>query len=477
MKKIISLLATVCMLANGGAVCAYEMGEMSDEYQYFDKVSGFASELYIDETLTKEEVMQMALSKLLKNHPEMVEELLKAGFSSLDDYSDFYTYSEFRTYLNDLNHTFYGIGVVIQKEGDYVKIVRCLDGGSAAEAGIKGDDKIIRVDGQDVVGQTLDTVQALVVGELGTEVSVTVLRGDSEYTYTLKRRAVSNETVGYTILEGNVAYMEIVNFAMTTADEFGDALDELKSLGVEQIILDLRDNPGGYLTTAIEMAKRVVPKGVIVQTMYRQEENNRTFYSELENPEFDFVVLVNENTASAAEILSAAMSESGAAVLVGERTYGKALIQEMLNLADGCAFKITTGKYLTRNGNDINKVGITPEYEIANPKQKITTSRYSQFDYTTKWRVGDSGEGVLAAKQRLLLLGYKISEVSNSFDSELAEAVTQFQQDAGLFPYGVLDKTTQVKLENSFAELDETVDMQLITAYKLFGGTEEALYK
>ena len=477
MKKLISAMAALALAFAGTGAYAYDVGEMSDEYEYFEKVSGYAAEMYIDDSITKEDVMQMGLNKLLKNNPELVEEILKAGFSSLDNYSDFYTYSDFKKYVNDLNHTFYGIGVVIQKDGDYVKIVRCLDGGSAGEAGLQGDDKIIKVDGQDVVGQTLDTVQSLVVGELGTEVTITVLRGTGELTYTLQRRPVSSETVGYAILEGNIAYVEILNFALTTSDEFRDTLDELKSMGVSKIILDLRDNPGGYLRTAVEMAQMIVPKGVIVQTMYRQEEYNQTFYSELEKPDFEFAVLVNGNTASSAEILSAAIAESGVGTLVGETTYGKALIQEMINLADGCAFKITTGKYLTRNGNDINKVGIVPEHEIANPKQKITTSRYEQFDYVTKWRMGDRGTGVKAAKQRLLLLGYKITSVDETFNSELTDAVSKFQSDMGLFPYGVLDKTTQVQMENKFAELEETVDMQLITAYKLFGGTEEQLYK
>lgn len=477
MKKFISAAAAVSIIFSGTYAFAYDVGEMSPEYEYFDKVSGFAAEMFIDESITKEDVMQMGLNKLLQTYPELVEPLLKAGFSSLDDYSDFYTYNEFRTYLNDLNHTFYGIGVVIQKEGDYVKVVRCLDDGTAVEAGIQSEDKIIKINGEDVVGQTIDTVQSMIVGELGTEVTITVLRGTEEYTYTLKRNPVSTETVGYAILEGNIAYVEILNFASTTSNEFYDVLSELKGLGVKNIILDLRDNPGGYLKTAVEIGEMIVPKGVIVQTMYRQEEYNQTFYSDLENPEFEFAVLVNGNTASAAEILSAAIQDSGVGVLVGEITYGKALIQEMITLQDGCAFKITTGKYLTRNGNDINKKGITPDYELVNPKQQITTSRYTQFDYKTKWRLGDKGEGVRAAKERLALLGYQITSIDDIFNEETAAAVSKFQQDAGLFPYGVLDITTQVQMENKFAQLEETVDMQLIKAYQLFGGKEEDLYK
>ena len=474
-KKIISFVAalslsTISVFADGSK-------DISAEYEFFEKVSGFAAEMFIDENITKEEIMERGLNKLLESDPSLVEKILKAGFSSLDDYSEYYTYSEYREFYNTINHTFYGIGVVIQKEGDYVKIVRCLDDGSAVGAGVQTDDKIIKVDGVDVVGQTLDTIQSLIIGELGTTVEVTFLRGDKEYTYKLQRRPVSSETVGYAILEGNVAYVEIINFASSTSGEFIEILDELKGLGVTKIILDLRDNPGGYLDAAVEIAQVIIPKGIIVQTMYRQEENNKVFYSELEEPQFEFVVLVNENTASASEILSAAIQESGVGVLVGEVTYGKALIQEMIGLGEGGAFKITTGKYLTRNGNDINKVGIVPDYELGNAKQKITTSKYTPFDYKTKWRMGDNGEGVKAAKERLLLLGYEITSVDTVFNEELTNAVKKFQADCQLFPYGVLDITTQVQMENKFAELDEFVDMQLIKAYQLFGGTEEDLYK
>lgn len=474
-KKIVSILVALSLSAT--YVLANEEKEISPEYEYFEKVSGFAAEMYIDETVTKEDIMKMGLNKLLESKPELVEEILKAGFTSLDDYSEYYTYSEYREFYNSINHTFYGIGVVIQKEGDYVKIVRCLDDGSAVAAGVQTDDKIVKVDGVDVVGQTLDAIQSLIIGELGTTVEVTFLRGDKEYTYKLQRRPVSSETVGYSILEGNIAYVEIINFASSTAGEFHAILDELKSLGVTKIILDLRDNPGGYLDAAVEIGELIVPKGVIVQTMYRQEENNKTFYSELEEPEVEFAVLVNENTASAAEILSAAIQESGVGVLVGEVTFGKALIQEMIGLGDGSAFKITTGKYLTRNGNDINKIGIVPDYELPNAKQKITISNYTQFDHKTKWRMGDKGDGVKAAKERLLLLGYEITSIDNIFNEELMKAVTKFQADAGLFPYGVIDLTTQKHMDNKFSQLYETVDMQLIKAYQLFGGTEEDLYK
>ena len=456
---------------------AYDTGKMSAEYQYIDKVSGIAAEMFIDESLTREDLIKLGLDKFLDEHPEYVEEILKNGFSALDDYSEYYNIEDYRAFVNDINHTFYGIGVVIQKNGDYVEVIRCLDDGSAIEAGLRAGDKLAIVNGVDCKGMNIDEVQNLVVGELGTNVTITVKRGNDEFTYTLERRPVSTETVYYSVLEGNIGYIEIINFAANTAGEFEKAIDELKDLGVSKIIIDLRDNPGGYLKTAVEIAQLIVPKGTIVRTIYRLEEYNSIYESDLEETYFEIVCLVNGNSASASEVLAGAIQDSGAGVLVGETTFGKALVQEMVPLGDGSAFKLTTGKYLTRNGRDINGVGITPDHELANAKQPITTSKYTQFDYKTKWRVGDVGEGVRAAKERLYLLGYNLSAINDVFDEELKGAVSEFQKNSGLFAYGVMDITTQVKMENEFAKLEETYDMQLAKAYTLLGGNREDLFE
>ena len=130
----------------------------------------------------------------------------------------------------------------------------------------------------------------------------------------------------------------------------------MDALGIKKIILDLRDNGGGYMISAIDIAKMIVPKGKICDTIYRNDEGNTTYTSDLEQTKYEFNVLVNENTASAAEILASALKESGAATLIGDTTYGKAVIQQMYTLTNGSVFKLTTGKYLTRNGNEINQV-------------------------------------------------------------------------------------------------------------------------
>ena len=469
MKRLIAPILAAALFFQGIALARPE--ELpSVEYNYFEKMLKYAAELYIDDTVTADQLMQKAFSKLLEERPELVEEALKYGFGSLDEYSEFYSAEEYEKFLNSINHTFYGIGVVIRKEGEYTKIIRCLEDGAGAKAGVLEGDVIVGVDGQSAVGKTIDEVQEMIVGELDTEVTIDFLRDEQPITLTIRRQEVASDTVGLTFLEGDVAYVPIINFAVNTDKEFSEKLQEIDAKGITNIILDLRDNPGGYLESAVNIAKMIVPEGVIVQTMYRQEENNETFYSQIKDPKYKFVVLVNQNTASAAEVLSGAMQDSGVATLVGETTYGKAVIQSMFRLGDGRAFKLTTGHYLTRDGHEINRVGIDPDEYVINTTQNINTAQYHELDYKTKWQIGQSGESVRGAKERLKALGFYSGEINDQFDSELEQAVTEFQAAVYLYPYGVLDISTQLRLEDIFSELEMEADRQMKKAYEIFGG-------
>lgn len=469
-NKVIAILTAIFMLMPQTTFAQDEAQNIL--YDYFRRLMAYASQLYIDENVTTEELIDNAIKEVIKEDPELLEKLLKAGFSSLDEYSEYYTADEFQKYLDDLNHTFYGIGVIIRKVGDYVEITKCLEDGSAYAAGLDIGDKIYKVNGENVVGKTLDEVQLKVVGELDTEVEITVLRGEEELTFNLVRKPVSDQTVSYTVLKGDIGYINIINFANKTDEEFAEVKKELDSLGIKKIILDLRDNPGGYLESAINIAKTIVPEGVIAHTIYRSADQNETFFSKQKNLDYEFAVLVNENTASAAEVLSGAMQDSGIGTLVGKTTYGKAVIQEVFRLATG-AFKLTTGHYLTRNGNEINKIGIEPDVYVLNTTQRIDMTGYTPFDYKIKWKVGDDSDSVKAAKERLRKLGFYRGEINTQFDRELEEAVTRFQAATDLYPYGVLDISTQVRIENETYNGEEIVDRQFERAYELLGGVVE----
>lgn len=447
----------------------------SAEYNMYERIMNYVANLYIDESADADEMMDEALRTVMKDNPELMNKLIKAGFETLDEYSEFYTKEEYELFLKNLNHTVYGIGVIIQQTGDYVTIMSCVEGGGAEAAGIRAGDKIYKVDGVDVTGQSLEKVQDLVVGELDTDVEITVLRGDEEFTYTIKRGIVNGNTVGYSVLKGDIGYIQIVDFGMNTAEEFSEALDEFDKQGIENIILDLRDNPGGYLDAGILIASAIVPEGTIVKTVFRNSYENEEYSSAQKNAHYKFAVLVNENTASTSEVLASAVQDSGVGILVGDKTYGKGVIQQMYEVWDGCAFKVTTGKYYTRNGNDINGNGIEPDEYVENETRRIDMSRYSTFDYKDKPSVGTVSPNVRAAKERLKVMGYYSGETNDTFDTAFESAVYKFQEDYELFPYGVLDISTQVKMENTFYKLEEVVDKQLEYAYEYFGGNSDDL--
>jgi carboxyl-terminal processing protease len=475
-KKITSVLLAAVVFACPFGAGVYAEKQTSQEYQAFEQIAGYIVDGYIDGTLTLEEVMEQGLSNYLSGNDERLIGLLKSTFESLDPYSKFYTAEEYRQFTDSVNQVFYGIGVALQKSGQYVSVTGFTDESRAEEAGMQVGDQIVKVDGVNVVGWEADSVRALIMGELGTTVHIVVLREEQEIALNIARIELNQTTVSGGILEGNIGYIKISSMAVSTPSDFKKMLEELEQANVKKVILDLRNNGGGLTSSAVEIAKMLVPAGVIIQTIYRQEAYNQTYYSELEKAPYELEVLVNGNTASASEILASAIQESKAGILLGETTYGKALIQTIHPLANGMVFKMTTGQYVTRNGNKINGSGLRPDVFVANYTKPIDVSKYSSFDYKTKWELGMSGEGVKAAKQRLSALGYYMGSIDENYNDAIRIPVEKFQEDTGLYPYGVLDVTTQVKIENEFAKLEVVVDRQLQTAYEKFGGNADNLY-
>ena len=449
--------------------------ESNDESRYFEVLTNYAANLYINEEITSDDLMREATEAVLKDNPELMYKMIKAAFRSLDDYSEFYTAEEYKEYYQRLNKIFYGMGVVVQRRDNEVVIMRLFDGGGAKAAGIQEGDILLEVDSKLVQEMSLEEITATASGEEGTFVNVKIRRGESVLDFNVERRKVEDTTVSGAVLPADIGYIEILSFAEGTPAEFGMVLESFAEKNVTNIILDLRNNPGGMLSSVIEVAQQIVPAGIITQTIYRNELENETFYSELADAKYNFAVLVNEETASAAEVLTGALQDSGVGYVIGETTYGKGVIQNVFNLKTGDAFKITTGHYLTRNGNDINGEGIEPNETVTNSRRPIDLSKYETFDYATKWHVGESGKGVLAAKQRLTVMGYYHGEINEYFDAALEKAVYSFQEEVGLYPYGVLDLSTQATMENKFYIIEVTVDDQFYAAYEYLGGKLEDL--
>lgn len=490
LKRIIAVLMTCMMFSSASAVYAAPTSKtetinkdseikVSDEYESFDIISEYISQLFIDDTLTKEDVMKKGLSDFLQSNPDLLIPLLKKTFESVDDYSEFFTAQEYQDYLNSVNQIFYGIGVTIQKNGDYVEITGFSEeNGLAQQTGFMVGDKIYAVDGEDCKGKSLNDVRNLIVGQLNTKVNVTVLRDGELIDYVATRIEVRQNSVTGGVFEGDIGYMRISTFGDTTSEEFKTLLDDFREKKVKKIIIDLRNNGGGRLDAAVAIAKQIIPKGKIIDVVYRNSQYNVTYTSDLPRAEFQFNVLVNENTASSSEILASSIQDSGAGKLVGTNTYGKAVVQNVFPLTNGMKFKLTIAQYKTRNGKEINNIGLEPDEYVVNTTKRIDTTEYKQFDFRTRWAMGDNGERILAAKERLAILNYYPADAKDNpvFDEELKNAIAAFQTDNGLCASGVLDIATQVKLEEVFESLETVVDLQLQTAYEMFGGNPENLY-
>lgn len=447
----------------------------SGEYNAFEQIAEYVARRYIDDSYTKEDIMAQGLSKLLEDNDPLLIELLKSTLESMDDYSEFYTAEEYKEFQNQINQTFYGIGITMKKSDDgYIEITGFASANSEAEkAGFRIGDKIFKVNGEDVTGKSTSEVRAKIVGEENTKVNITVLRDEQEIELTAVRIPVQERSVYGAVLKDNIGYIQITSFSSNTYAEFNESLDLMRDNDVKSIILDLRNNPGGIVSAAVEIAQQIVPKGKIIDVKYRESQYDVTYNSNLAKQEFDFAVLVNENTASASEILSSAIQDSGCGRLVGTTTFGKAVIQNTFPLTNGMVFKLTVGQYITRNGNEINHKGLNPDEYVENTVEKIDTSKYTQFDLTTRAAFGDYGDNVKAAKERLALLGfYDGNSDSNVFDAELKESIKNFQLANDLFAYGVLDIPTQQQMDELFSELETVKDNQFETAYKLLGGKD-----
>lgn len=296
---------------------------------------------------------------------ELITKAIKAMLESLDPYSEYYTKDEVDNFYSSLYGSYTGIGLYIEEKDGYINVVKTMTGQPAEEAGIKAGDIIISVDGIDVKDLGVDKVSAMIKGPEGTKVKLQVKRGDKTLTFEVTRKVIEVSPVYYEIIENDIGYIKLEQFSSNATKEMKKALEELDKKGIKKIILDLRDNPGGFFNEAVSVAQLFVPKGTIV---YVKDKNGilQRYDSYLKESKYQLVVLVNKNSASASEIVAGAIKDRKAGILVGTRTFGKALVQTVFPLNDGGMIKLTTAVYLTPNKTLINGVGIEPDYVVEN---------------------------------------------------------------------------------------------------------------
>lgn len=290
-----------------------------------------------------------------------------------DPYTSYFSKDKFQTFMEESAGSYEGIGVVVTfgENGEDIVVLSPFEGSPGEKAGVKPGDHILKVDGVDISGMTLEEAVKLIKGPKGTDVILTVYRRQDDKFLDLKivRDVINMETVTYEMLEDNIGYMSISGFQEVTYDQFMEAYKDLEKQGQKGMIIDLRNNPGGLVNIVSKIADELLNEGLIV---YTEDKNGKReeIFSDAEH-KFDkpLVILVNEYSASASEILAGAAKDHKAATIVGTTTFGKGLVQGSYQLNDGSAIKITIAKYFTPSGNYINGVGIKPNIEVQLPDE------------------------------------------------------------------------------------------------------------
>lgn len=316
-----------------------------------------------------------------KDEDELAEGLYAGLIYGLGDpYSRYYTAKEYQEENTSSQGSYVGIGVVMQenKEGG-VQIVQCYEGGPGEAAGLKEGDVVSAVDGQDITESSVSEVASMIRDSDAENVILTVHRenADEPLTITVPITDVELPSVFHEMLEPKIGYIRITEFKGVTEEQYTTAFKDLKDQGMEKMIVDLRDNPGGLLDSVCDILRQILPEGLIVYTEDKngnREEETCDGKNALDIP---LAVLVNENSASASEIFAGAVKDYGIGTIVGTTTYGKGIVQSIRTLSDGSAVKLTVSKYYTPKGNNIHKTGITPDVE-----EKLDSNLLNKSDYS-----------------------------------------------------------------------------------------------
>ena len=329
-------------------ICAWgAIGILRGGFPFGTYASGQVSE---NDVSAKLDLLNSLIDQYYLYEGEVDEDALAEGIYSGytaalgDPYTEYYDREETAALMESTSGEFSGIGATMTQntDGPGAVITAVYEGSPAAEAGLQAGDVISKVDGNDVSGMDLDSIVSLIKGEKGTEVKITVLRYGQEIETAAVRDIIQMQTVDSVMLDDQVGYISVSEFDDVTYDQFKSALDSLEAQGMAGLVIDLRNNPGGNLDTVTDMLKLLLPEGPIVS----------------------ITVLVNQYSASASEVFCGAVQDYGIGSIVGVTTFGKGVVQQLMDLGDGTCLKVTIAEYYTPSGRSINGIGVEPDVEV-----------------------------------------------------------------------------------------------------------------
>lgn len=326
------------------------------------------------------DVMNLIESRGLakKTHDELVQGAIEGMIKTLDDPFTYYLPPDEYNIMQMRNEGYFGgIGIEVGVTKDGLTVIAPIEGTPAAKAGLKSKDVIIGINGKSAEKMTLIDAVKLIRGKQGTTVQIEILRnGKEKKQYTIVRGRIPIETVRGKMLDKKIGYLRISNFSETSSDEFAKVYGNLKKQNMRALIIDLRNNPGGTLSSAVGISQQIVPKGKILTVKYRTGEE-MVYTSDLTDKTVPIVVLVNDGSASASEILTGALQDTKAATVVGTKSFGKGLVQSVYSLSNQAGIALTVAEYVTPKGRHINHIGIQPDIYIELPD---TATRDVQLD-------------------------------------------------------------------------------------------------
>lgn len=475
-KKFTAVILAFAVAAVPAAAFA-ETIEGEEAYEFITNVGKFVRENAKYDDITEGQMAISALKEIILENPELYETALKGMMSSVDEYTEYFSPNEAQTFMQNLSGEFSGIGVGLAEAGGMTIVQFLYEGAPADRAGIKAGDILIEINDENVENKSVDEIVSLIKRTTGYPVTVKVRRyGVYEpLTFNMACESVEENPVYYTTYEQDgikVGYLGLSSFSLNSDTKVQEAVNYFDSLGITKVILDLRGNGGGYLDQAVNIANVFLKSGdIIALEEFRSETHKKVFLARKnEQVKYETVVLIDGNSASASEFLTAAIKENKRGTVIGETSFGKATVQNIISLGDGGLLKYTEAVYKTPDGNDINKVGVTPDIIVKNDDEKIDMSQYGEFTFSKIYTLGDRGGDVLTAKKYLDRLGFFNGDAeSDEFDINLYLAVSLFQRSTGLFEYGELDLTTQTTIYDRMMQSSDVVDNQLSAALEHFG--------
>ncbi len=481
-RRTLCILFVVILLVGQGVYAS----EISGDGSYLDSIMDFIRDEYYGEEITREDLTDSAI---------------RGMFNSLDIYTTYYNNEEKDVFMDSITGTFGGIGVTMTISEDYIVVTDVLSPSPAEKAGIMQGDRIVEANGTKLLKATLEQAASVIKGEPGTTVKLGILRGGgSEIIYIdVIREIIKINPVSYENRNG-IGYIKLDTFNDNTDEQMTNALKYFDKIGIDKIVLDLRDNPGGDVGQAVAVARKFVPEGLITKLDYKSPKyEDLEYYSSLKSPKYKLAVLVNEMSASASEIVSGAIQDTNAGKLVGTRTYGKAKFQAILPLLSEEAYikyrdlyglytvnamdlyyfgiypdedeiggyaKMTLGVYYTPKGRLIDGSGLMPDIKASDPEplDGLYINDIKRLSKTTELKLNSLGSDVFNAKKILKMMGYGVNTLDTSFDAELESVLKEYQAQNNIKASGVLDIKTQIFLNVDLLNLIMKYDGQYSAA-------------